>query len=604
MRSTFTRVSARVRRSPVLVLVAALSAIGLVVGAGPAGAAAGPGPGGGGGNGNGGAGTAKPVAGALAPFVEPTLPDPRFSVAPTGIHGFTELGFLQHATVDGKDCPGTPPAAFGGTAVIDNITITVPCNMTVQMPANTLTWADFVNQAPPLALDANPYPSFELQVIGNIVGPSPTRGRHVAGLMFLSQQSLNAGSGYISAIHYPDGSFQVDPGDGNPPVTVQLNDPKITTPGDPANGTGRFSAGQSPDSRLSVDQTNPTVTAGTGYPMCIPRTDPATGDDPKCPKVNRPLAPGAPVRPGVAQGCRNFGQAGVALPISGELAAPPPGQVFCTEYVMPDPATRQPTDPDARQQVPFEVGDHVVFAGTLVRGPAGTYVSAHTVTADVSPFTQPGTKPSYLAIDGSVIGSADPAANAVTGVPQESKDRLVLEAATTDLKSPVDIYLPDIDPKTGAVRNRWVTPLAMTGEFTDPIGGGITTQNTGLQPQRARLRANKSPVGLLSDPTRTIRVTNRLTCQPTSPAGHAFDGTSATAAPITVDACLTDVPLNANGLQAGEYTVPMFNVIFPENTRNGDLVVPNDLWHLGFLRFGEGPNPITPAVGPLTPAPW
>ena len=64
------------------------------------------------------------------------------------------------------------------------------------------------------------------------------------------------------------------------------------------------------------------------------------------------------------------------------------------------------------------------------------------------------------------------------------------------------------------------------------------------------------------------------------------------------------VPLNANGLQAGEYTAPMFNVIFPENTRNGDLVVPNDLWHLGFLRFGEGPNPITPAVGPLTPAPW
>jgi len=122
-----------------VVLVAALSAVGLVVGAGPAGAAGGPGPGGGGANGNGGAGTAKPVVGALAPFVEPTLPDPRFSVAPTGIHGFTELGFLQHATVDGKDCPGTPPAAFGGTAVIDNITITVPCNMTVQMPANTLT---------------------------------------------------------------------------------------------------------------------------------------------------------------------------------------------------------------------------------------------------------------------------------------------------------------------------------------------------------------------------------------------------------------------------------------------------------------------------------
>ena len=52
------------------------------------------------------------------------------------------------------------------------------------------------------------------------------------------------------------------------------------------------------------------------------------------------------------------------------------------------------------------------------------------------------------------------------------------------------------------------------------------------------------------------------------------------------------------------YTAPMFDFLFPENIRVGDLVVPNDLWHLGFLRFGEGPNPITPAVGPLRPSPW
>jgi hypothetical protein len=464
------------------------------------------------------------------------------------------------------------------------------------MPANTFTWADFVNAAPSLALDGNPFPSFELQVVGNIVGPTPVTGKRIAALMFLSQQSLNAGSGYISALNYPDGSFSVDPGDGSPPVKVQLNDPKITAAGDPANGTGRFSAGQSPDPRLSVDQGNATVLSGTGYPMCVPRTDPTAGDDPKCPKANRPL---------VAQGCRNFGQAGVATPASGELAAPFAGQVYCSEFVMPDPATRTPTDPDARQQLPFEVGDHVTFAGTLFKNPDGsTYVSAHTVTADVSAFTQPGTLPSYVAIDGSVIGSADPAATAVTGVAQETMNRLVVEVSTTDVKSPVDAYLPDIDPKSGEVRNRWVTPLAMTGEFTDPIGGGITTQNLGPQPQRARLRANKSPAGLLSNPGRTLRVTNRATCQPTSPTGHAFDGTSSTAAQTPVDACLKNVPLNANGLQGGVYTAPMFDFLFPENIRVGDLVVPNDLWHLGFLRFGEGPNPITPAVGPLRPSPW
>jgi hypothetical protein len=591
MNTLLRTISNQRRRSPVVALLAALSVCMLVGGAATSAAQ----------------GTAKPPPRAVAPFIEPTLSNPVFSVAPTGIHNFTELGFLQHATVDGAGCAnGTPASNFGGTAVINNVTIIVPCNMTIQMPANTLTWADFVNQAPPLALDGAPapYPSFELQVFGNIVGPSPVTGRHIAGLMFFSQQSLNAGTGYISSINYTDGSFLVDQGGGSP-VKVQLNDPKITTAGDPANGTGRYSAGQSPDPRLSVDQNNPTVKTGTGYPMCIPRTDPAAGDDPKCPKVNRPVTPGATAQAGVSQGCRNFAQAGVQPPTSGELTAPFAGQIHCSEFVTPDPARRGPTDPDATQQTPFEVGDHVVYAGTLIKNADGSqFVSAHTVTADISVFTQPGTTPSYLAIDGSLIGSADPLLTAITGVPQEPKDRLVVVIDTTDVKAPVDIYLPDIDPTTGRVRNRWVTPEAMTGENNAPNGGGITTQNAGPQPQRARLRANKSPAGLLSNPTRTIRVSNRVTCVPNSPSGHNFDGTSSTVTLTPVDTCLRNVPVRANGLQAGVYTAPTFNFIFPENTRHGDLLVPSDFWHLGFLRFGEGPNPITPAVGPLQPQPW
>jgi hypothetical protein len=78
-------------------------------------------------------------------------------------------------------------------------------------------------------------------------------------------------------------------------VTVQLNDPKIPGLHDSAGAdTGRFSNGQSPDNRFSVDQDNPTVHAATGYPMCIPRTDPTVKDDPLCPQKNRPLAPGLP----------------------------------------------------------------------------------------------------------------------------------------------------------------------------------------------------------------------------------------------------------------------------------------------------------------------
>jgi hypothetical protein len=144
----------------------------------------------------------------------------------------------------------------------------------------------------------------------------------------------------------------------------------------------------------------------------------------------------------------------------------------------------------------------------------------------------------------------------------------------------------------------------MTGETNSPNGGGIGTQFTGPQPERARLRANKAPAGLLSNPTRTLRITDRYVCKPTDPVGQAFDGGSTTAQPTAVDTCLKNVPLVANGLQGGVYTAPVLNFVFPENIRGGDPIVPYDFWHLGFLRYGEGPNGITPAVGPLTPAPW
>ena len=199
----------------------------------------------------------------------------------------------------------------------------------------------------------------------------------------------------------------------------------------------------------------------------------------------------------------------------------------------------------------------------------------------------------------------------------------------------------DINPTTGAVRNRWVTPFEMTGENNGPvpaganagltIGGGITTQNTGPQPQRARLRATKAPAGLLSQPTRTIRVVSRTQCVqpryilnslsatsavPATAVTTAANTVLANAAPVpAIDAqstaatttgtvrvpnadCLKNTPV-ANGLFGGVYTAPMFEYIFPENVSAGDAVVPNDFWHLGFLVNGEGPG-----TGRLTPTPW
>lgn len=54
-----------------------------------------------------GGGTARPPAGAIAPFVTATLPDPVTSVIPALIHGFDDTGFIQGATLDttNVNCP-------------------------------------------------------------------------------------------------------------------------------------------------------------------------------------------------------------------------------------------------------------------------------------------------------------------------------------------------------------------------------------------------------------------------------------------------------------------------------------------------------------------
>jgi hypothetical protein len=316
--------------------------------------------------------------------------------------------------------------------------------------------------------------------------------------------------------------------------------------------------------------------------------------------------------PAVTQ-CRNFSVSGLLPPAgSGEISATPLGQ-YCTQFVMPksgqdtnvaganncDPNNPTPTkDPatgmDPCKQAPFEVGDQINWQGTLVHGAAGAadYISAHTIEANVGIYTYSGHQPSYVAIGEFGVGSADPLATAVTGVAQETADRMFLESEVTDPKTPVDIYMQDVRAD-GSVKNRWVTPFEMTGENQAGVpSGGISTAWTGAQPQRDRIRATKAPTGLLSQPTRTVRVAARSLCTPTADAAGNVNQAA-------LDTCFNSAPKAANGLVPGQYSAPTFEFIFPENVKPGDSLVPNDLWHLPFLRNGEGPG-----VGPLSPAPW
>ena len=267
-----------------------------------------------------------------------------------------------------------------------------------------------------------------MRAVGNIVD-----GKHIAGLMFASQQAANAGSGAITKIDYDTGDIQVDTGDPAHPAIVRINDPN-----------GRF--GRAAEPRRAVQRRRPEPDRSTPAPAtrCACRGPTRRRPTTRCARRST-----GPSRAGAARHCRNFSDAGVApLPGSGELsAAAGHGRGLLHEVRHAErrrPA--RPRDPDPRQQAPFEVGDHITSPARSMHDGSGDYISAHTIEANVGIYTQPGTQPSYLAIGEFGVGSADPNATAVSGVAQETQDRIFLEAETTDVKTPVDIYLMDVDP--------------------------------------------------------------------------------------------------------------------------------------------------------------
>jgi hypothetical protein len=127
------------------------------------------------------------------------------------------------------------------------------------------------------------------------------------------------------------------------------------------------------------------------------------------------------------------------------------------------------------------------------------------------------------------------------------------------------------------------------------ITGGITTQRSGPVPGRVRLAATRAVPGILTSPTRYMRVVSRSLCDPANINGTAplIGGKT----PVNVT-CLKRAPA-ANGLYAGQYLAPVNEFIFPENRLPGDIPVPFNFWDLGFLATGEGAG-----TGPLVPTPW
>jgi hypothetical protein len=547
---------------------------------------------------------------------------------------FDMTGFIQDATLDTSNaiCKPTHARLAGGTVTLNGIKVIIPCNTVLQLPAATLSWADLFRAGTGFApadiapagqtglaigdrigavIDAtiksdaagllgmktvgsssglqtrssSSLPSYEIRVVGNVV-----RGRYIAGLVFISQQSLNTSTGVISCIDYASGEMQVG---GVPVDAVTSGCPSTVAPGVSRvrlnDANGRFGKRHAPvgqcggdancveqagfDARFAPDTDNPTVHASTGYPMCIPRRNPfSEGVDALCPQSNRPVAPA----------CPSFG-AGSAIP-------PFPAQQsgYCTMFVMalpnaPVPSGKVcpgpgcPTDP--MRQAPLQIGDTITYQGTLKADARGFYVAAHTINANLGIYTQPNSKPAYVLVEEVLAGTA---ALPLAGLAQEATERVRFVGFTTDPTSLIDLFALDVDPVAGYVSERH-----------------LTTQSAMATAQLGRFRTPGNNGGVFLPPTRMYRAISRALCAGTTGpyAVCRLEGNGDASRHVA-----------ANGLVAGQYSLPNFNYIFAENLTFGQALVPNNFQDMAFLFCGSGPldgaGTQSPVVGQLDPAPW
>jgi hypothetical protein len=205
----------------------------------------------------------------------------------------------------------------------------------------------------------------------------------------------------------------------------------------------------------------------------------------------------------------------------------------------------QPTDSTAF--APFEVGDYVSYAGTVMENNGSRYISAHTVIANVGIYTTPGDDPAYIAIDVVLQGAAgipNPA------FPQETTAKVKIEGFSTDPSRPIDIFAVDQDCN-GMVKER--APWA----FEFGVEPGPPTLG-----KKGRFRYRPAGGNFLP-PARVVGV--------------------------KIDFPEPAVYNQALGIVAGRYQAPNFEFIFPENLAVGDPPVPLNFSDLNFLVNGSGP---------------
>jgi hypothetical protein len=127
-------------------------------------------------------------------------------------------------------------------------------------------------------------------VFGNRVTNAAGVDQFLAGLIYLTQDSVRLLTGFVTSIDQATGHFTLQgafAGQGGAAagaggITCVLNDPL----GVYYNGAPGALYTSNP--LWSVDPVNPSVRSSTGYPMCIP----SSANDVNCPAKNRPTTGG------------------------------------------------------------------------------------------------------------------------------------------------------------------------------------------------------------------------------------------------------------------------------------------------------------------------
>ena len=304
------------------------------------------------------------------------------------------------------------------------------------------------------------------------------------------------------------------------------------------------------------------VKSGTGAPMCIPRTNPVTADDPWCPQKNRPRDAGSP---------------------SG----------FQMIFTMP-PTTAVVTNttPNPKRMVPFEIGDYVTYSGIIVEGDP-TLIAAWAVDGNVGVHTALGDGVQYVATEVALLGLGGTTIAGVAEATIRTRFEGFTSAQSADPAAPslIDIWGVDVDcanaetfrqwgtidvdpgPPNGAVPGRW--------RFRPPLTGG-----------RLAPGAFQAPTFLPA--TREVKVTVR----------NLTTGLPLPEVELPTADCPTIGTAACTGLTVNSYQAPIFEFLFPENVATGTPIVPNNFSDMPFLTNGSGPINGVGSMVQGTLSPW